>query len=65
GKLELLAVTPGEAGEPDMVVGRLSAGSLPPGSYLLKLRLGDHFHSEPRAQAVTLRPFRISSVVSR
>ncbi|HEX6861461.1 MAG TPA: hypothetical protein VF414_01525, partial [Thermoanaerobaculia bacterium] len=57
GKLELLAVTPGEAGEPDMVVGRLSAGSLPPGSYLLKLLLG----SQARAQAVTARPFRISS----
>jgi VWFA-related protein len=65
GKLELLGVTPGEAGEPDMVVGRLSAGSLPPGSYLLKLRLGDNLHSEPRTQAVTLRPFRISSVVFR
>ncbi|HEX5719933.1 MAG TPA: VWA domain-containing protein [Thermoanaerobaculia bacterium] len=61
GKLELLTVTPGEAGEPDMVVGRLRAGSLPPGSYLLKLRLGN----QPRAQAVTARPFRISSVVSR
>jgi VWFA-related protein len=55
GKVEMLAVTPGEAGEPDMVVGRLSAGSLPPGSYLLKLRLG----GQPRA--VTARPFRISS----
>ncbi|HVG11181.1 MAG TPA: VWA domain-containing protein [Thermoanaerobaculia bacterium] len=61
GKLELLAVTSGETGEPDMVVGRLSAGSLPPGSYLLKLRLGD----QPRTQAVALRPFRISSADSR
>jgi len=33
GGLELLTVTPGESGEPDLVVGRLSAGSLPPGSY--------------------------------
>jgi len=61
GKLELLAVTPGEEGEPDMVVGRLNAGSLPPGSYLLKLSLGD----QPRTKATTLRPFRISSAVSR
>ena len=57
GRLELLAVTPGESGEPDLVVGRLSAGSLPSGSYLLELRLG----GEPRAGAVTARPFRISS----
>ena len=61
GRLELLSVTPGEAGEPDMVMGRLSAGSLPPGSYLLKLCLG----TQPRAQAVTARPFRISQAVSR
>ena len=57
GRLELLAVTPGESGEPDMVVGRLSAGSLPPGGYLLKVLLG----SQPRARAATARPFRISS----
>ena len=57
GELELLAVTPGESGEPDLVVGRLSAGSLPPGSYLLELRLGN----QPRAKAVTARPFQISS----
>jgi VWFA-related protein len=58
GELELLAVTPGEAGEPDLVVGRLSAGSLPPGSYLLELRLGN----QPRARAVTSRPFRVAAV---
>lgn len=55
GRLELLAVTAGEPGEPDLVVGRLSAGSLPPGSYLLELRLGN----QPRARAVTTRPFRV------
>ncbi|HWM94034.1 MAG TPA: VWA domain-containing protein [Thermoanaerobaculia bacterium] len=59
GKVELLAVTPGESGEPDLVVGRLSAGSLPPGSYLLELRLGN----QPRARAVTARPFRVSSAM--
>jgi VWFA-related protein len=58
GELELLAVTPGESGEPDLVVGRLSAGSLPPGSYLLELRLGN----QPRARAVTARPFRVAAV---
>jgi VWFA-related protein len=56
GEVELLAVTPGESGEPDMVVGRLNAGSLPPGAYLLELRLGRQL----RAKAVTSRPFRIS-----
>jgi hypothetical protein len=60
GKVELLAVTPGESGEPDLVVGRLSAGSLPPGSYLLTLRLG----KQPRARAVTVRPFRIEKETS-
>ena len=59
GELELLAVTPGEAGEPDLVVGRLSAGSLPPGSYLLELRLGN----QPRAKAVTSRPFRVAAAI--
>jgi VWFA-related protein len=58
GQLELLAVTAGESGEPDLVVGRLSAGSLPPGSYLLELRLGN----QPRAKAVTARPFRVAAV---
>lgn len=58
GELELLGVTAGEAGEPDLVVGRLSAGSLPPGSYLLELRLGN----QPRARAVTARPFRVAAV---
>lgn len=61
GNLELLAVTPGESGEPDLVVGRLNAGSLPPGSYLLELRLGDN----PRAQAVTARPFRVAAATPR
>jgi hypothetical protein len=57
GEVELLAVTPGEPGEPDMVVGRLNAGSLPPGDYLLELRLG----RQVRAKAVTARPFSISA----
>ncbi|MES1244807.1 MAG: VWA domain-containing protein [Acidobacteriota bacterium] len=57
GEVELLAVTPGESGEPDMVVGRLNAGSLPPGAYLLELRLG----RQVRATAVTARPFSISA----
>lgn len=57
GEVELLAVTPGESGEPDMVVGKLNAGSLPPGTYLLELRLG----RQVRAQAVTARPFSISA----
>ncbi|HWM94035.1 MAG TPA: VWA domain-containing protein [Thermoanaerobaculia bacterium] len=60
GELELLAVTPGESGEPDLVVGRLSAGSLPPGSYLLELRLGSQ-----RIHAVSARPFQVSSVTPR
>jgi hypothetical protein len=58
GELELLAVTPGESGEPDLVVGRLSAGSLPPGNYLLELRLGN----QPRAKAVSARPFRVAAL---
>lgn len=59
GRLELLAVTPGEAGEPDMVIGRLSAGSLPPGSYLLKVLLGNQVPAQPRA--ATARPFRVAA----
>jgi hypothetical protein len=55
------ANSPGESGEPDLVVGRLSAGSLPPGSYLLELRLGDQDPSQPRARAVTARPFRVAA----
>jgi len=64
GRVELLSVTPGESGEPDLVIGRLSAGSLPPGSYLLELRLGIQVPAQPRARAVTARPFRISSPIS-
>ncbi|MEA2559914.1 MAG: hypothetical protein QOH06_1418 [Acidobacteriota bacterium] len=59
GQLELLAVTAGKSGEPDLVVGRLSAGSLPPGSYLLELRLGN----QPRAKAVSARPFRVAAAI--
>lgn len=63
GELELLAVTRGESGEPDLIVGRLSAGSLPPGSYLLELRLGYQDPSQPRPRAVTARPFRVAAAV--
>lgn len=63
GRVEFLTVTPGESGEPDLVVGRLSAGSLPPGSYLLELRLGDQDPAQPRARAVTSRPFRVAAEV--
>lgn len=59
GEVELLAVAPGEGGEPDMVIGRLRAGTLPPGRYLLELRLG----TEPRARALTVRPFRVSAAL--
>jgi VWFA-related protein len=59
GTLELLSVTPGEAGEPDLVLGRLRAGSLPPGEYLLELRVGD----DGVARAVTARPFLIAGPV--
>lgn len=57
GEVELLAVTPGDGGEPDLVIGRLRARTLPPGKYLLELRLG----TEPRARALTVRPFRVSA----
>ena len=57
GGLELLTITPGESGEPDLVVGRLRAGSLPPGSYLLELRVG----RERSTQAVTMRPFVVAA----
>src|SRR6185295_11276391 len=56
GMLELQTVTPGEAGEPDLVLGRLHAGSLPPGKYLLELRIGN----DGVARAVTARPFQIA-----
>jgi hypothetical protein len=59
GTLELLSITPGEAGEPDLVLGRLHAGSLPPGKYLLELRIGNN--GTPRA--VTTRPFQIAGPV--
>jgi hypothetical protein len=59
GTLELLTVTPGEAGEPDLVLARLNAGSLPPGKYLLELRIGND--GTPRT--VTTRPFQIAGPV--
>ncbi len=59
GTLELLSVTPGEAGEPDLVLGRLRAGSLPPGKYLLELRIGN----DGLPRTVTTRPFQVAGPV--
>jgi VWFA-related protein len=56
GSVELLTVSPGEAGEPDLVLGRLRAGSLPAGDYMLELRLGK---KTGVVQASTVRPFLI------
>jgi hypothetical protein len=55
GVLQLQAITPGAAGQPDLVMARLQAGTLAPGRYLLELRAG----RETRAQAVVVRPFEI------
>ena len=55
GTLELQSMTAGESGQPDLVMARLQAGSLPPGRYLLELRAG----RAARTQAVSLRPFEI------
>jgi len=57
GSLEFLTVTAGDGGEPDLVVGRLRAGSLPPGDYLLELRIGS---VAGLAQAATARPFLVA-----
>jgi VWFA-related protein len=56
GALELLTVSPGEAGEPDLVLGKLRAGSLPAGDYMLELRLGKKTGA---VQASTVRSFLI------
>jgi len=56
GSIDLLTVSPGEAGEPDLVLGRLRAGSLPAGDYMLELRLGK---KTGVVQASTVRPFLI------
>jgi hypothetical protein len=56
GSVDLLTVSPGEAGEPDLVLGRLRAGSLPAGDYMLELRLGK---KTGVVQASTVRPFLI------
>lgn len=59
GTLELLTLTPGgESGEPDLVLARLQAGTLPAGNYLLEVRLGN----EGRAvQAATARTFAVAA----
>jgi len=56
GSVDLLTVSPGEAGEPDLVLGRLRAGSLPAGDYMLELRMGKKTGA---VQASTIRPFLI------
>ncbi len=62
GGVEWLGVTAGDSGEPDMVVGRLDAGTLVPGNYLLELRLGRQIRAQAVVfQAITARPFRISA----
>ena len=55
GELELQAITPGAGGQPDLVMARLQAGTLPPGHYLLELRAG----RSTRPQAVAVRPFEV------
>ncbi|HEX7183670.1 MAG TPA: VWA domain-containing protein [Thermoanaerobaculia bacterium] len=57
GEVELLTMTPGEGGEPDLVMGKLRVGSLPPGDYLLELRVG---REAGPVQAVTARPFLVT-----
>ena len=57
GTVDLLTLSPGESGEPDLMVGRLRAGSLPAGGYLLELRLGGEKGS---GQTVALRPFLVA-----
>jgi VWFA-related protein len=56
GSVELLTVSPGESGEPDLVLGRLRAGSLPAGDYMLELRMGQKTGA---VQASAVRPFLI------
>ena len=56
GSVDLLTVSPGEAGEPDLVLGRLRAGTLPAGDYMLELRLGKKTGA---VQASAVRPFLI------
>jgi hypothetical protein len=59
GAMKLLTITPGgETGEPDLILARLQAGTLPAGNYLLEVRLGN----EGRAvQAATVRTFAVSA----
>lgn len=57
GEVELLTMTPGEGGEPDLVMAKLRAGTLPPGDYLLELRAG---REAGTVQAVTARPFLVA-----
>jgi hypothetical protein len=58
GTLELLTLTPGgETGEPDMVLARLQAGTLPAGNYLLEVRLGNESRD---VQAATTRTFAVA-----
>jgi VWFA-related protein len=57
GAVQFQTITPGSPGQPDLVMARLQAGTLPPGRYLLELRAGH----ESRAQAVSLRPFEVTA----
>ncbi|HEX7183669.1 MAG TPA: VWA domain-containing protein [Thermoanaerobaculia bacterium] len=57
GEVELLTMTSGEAGQPDLVMAKLHAGSLPPGDYLLELRVG---REAGPVKAVTARPFLVA-----
>jgi hypothetical protein len=57
GAVQFQTITPGSPGQPDLVMARLQAGTLPPGRYLLELRAGH----ESRAQAVSLRPFEVKA----
>lgn len=56
GSLEFLTVTAGDGGEPDLVVGRLRAGTLPAGRYLLELRIEE----DSVARAATARFFDVT-----
>ncbi len=59
GTLELLTITPGgDTGEPDLVLARLQAGTLPAGNYLLEVRLGNDGRA---VQAATTRTFAVAA----
>lgn len=57
GELELLTLNAGEAGEPDLVIASLHAGSLAPGDYRLELLLGG---ANNALKSVTERSFTVA-----